>query len=48
MAFYFENTKKDIIMTEENGEDFDNNNMCRFCEKYIKSDKVRAHCHLTG
>ena len=35
MAFYFKNTKKDIIMTEENDEDYRNNNICRFCEKKI-------------
>ena len=35
-------------MTQENKEDFDNNNICRFCEKNIESDKVRDHCHLTG
>ena len=35
MAFYFKNTKKDIIMTEENEEDFRNDNICRFCEKKI-------------
>ena len=48
MAFYFKNTNKDIIMTEQDEEDFDNNNICRFCEKEIISDKVRDHCHLTG
>ena len=48
MAFYFKNTKKDIIMTKEDEEDFKNNNICRFCEKEILSDKVRDHCHLTG
>ena len=48
MASYFKNTKKDIIMTEEDQEDFKNNNICRFCEKIIESDKVRDHCHLTG
>ena len=48
MAFYFKNTKEDIIMTKENEEDFKNNNICRFCEKEILSDKVRDHCHLTG
>ena len=48
MAFYFKNTKKDIIMTEEDEEVFKNNNICRFCEKFIESDKVRDHCHLTG
>ena len=48
MNFYFKNTKKDIIMTQEDKEGFDNNNFRRFCEKDILSDKVRDHCHLTG
>ena len=48
MAFYFKNTKKDIIMTEEDEVDFDNNNICRFCVKNIGCDEVRDHCHLTG
>ena len=48
MAFYFKNTKKDIIMTQENEENFKNINICRFCEKEKLSNKVRDHCHLTG
>ena len=48
MAFYFKNTKKEIIMTKEDEEDYKNNKICRFCENYIESDKVRDHCHLTG
>ena len=48
MAFYFKNTNKDIIMTQKDEEDYKNNNFCRFCEKFIESDKVRDHCHLTG
>ena len=48
MAFYFKNTNKDIIMTQEDEEDYKNNNICRFCEKEITIDKVRDHCHLTG
>ena len=48
MAFSFKNTKKDIIMTKDDEEDFRNNNICRFWEKTIESDKVRDHCHLTG
>ena len=48
MAFYYKNTKKDIIVTEKDEEDFRNNNICRFCEKNIESDKVRNHCQLTG
>ena len=35
-------------MTEEDEEDLRYNNICRFCEKNIESDKVRKHCHLTG
>ena len=48
MAFFLKNTKKDINMKEEDEEDFINNNICRFCEKEILSDKVRDHCLLTG
>ena len=33
MAFCFKNTNNDIIMTKEDEEDFDNNNICRFCER---------------
>ena len=32
-AFYFKNTKKEIIMTEKDEEDYKNDNICRFCEK---------------
>ena len=48
MAFYFKNTNKDIIMTHEDHEDFKNNNACRFCEKFIESDKIRDNCHLAA
>ena len=48
MVFYFKKTKQALILTKEDTEDFDNNNICRFCEKKSKSDKVRDHCHLTG
>ena len=48
MAFYFKNTNKDIIMTQEDEDDYRNNNICRFCEKEIITDKIRDHCHLTG
>ena len=33
MAFCFKNTKKDIIMTEEDEEDYRNKKICPFCEK---------------
>ena len=48
MTFWFKSTRKDIIMTDEDKQDFENNNICRFCEKYIELDKIRDHCHLTG
>ena len=48
MAFYFKNTNKDIIMTDDEEEEYRNDNVCRFCEKEILSDKVRDHCHLTS
>ena len=48
LAVSFKNTKEDIVMTEDDEEDFRDNNICRFCEKNIESDKVRDHCHLTG
>ena len=47
MAFYFKNIKKDVIMTEEKEEKYGNDNIYRFCEKNIESDKVRDHCHST-
>ena len=48
MTFYFKNTNKDIIMTKEEEENFENNNICRLCEKFVGTHKVRDHCHLTG
>ena len=35
-------------MTEEDEEDFEKNNKCRFREKEADSDKVREYCHLPG
>ena len=48
IPLYFKNTEKNIIMTEEDEEDSENNKKFRFCEKEILSDKVRDHCSLTG
>ena len=48
MAFYFKNTEEGIIMTKETEEEFKNIDVCRFCEKYVESDKVRDHCQLTS
>ena len=38
--FWFKITKKDINMTQEDKEDFENINICRFCEKSFKSEKI--------
>ena len=35
-------------MEDEDEEDFNKNNICRFCEKNIECDKVGDHCHLTS
>ena len=43
MAFYFKNTKKDIVMTEVDEEDYRNIIISRFCEKDIIDNKVRDH-----
>ena len=48
IRFYFNNTEEDIIMIREDTEDFENNKICRICEKKFESDKYRDHCHLTG
>ena len=41
MTFYFKNTKKDNIMTQEEEEDFEKDNIFRLCEKNTESDKVK-------
>ena len=40
MAFYFKNTKRDIIMTEKDEEDYKNINICRFCGKKFQIVKI--------
>ena len=41
---------KNLIMSEEEEEQFQSSNACWICEKLIDDDdeKVRDHCHLTG
>ena len=41
---------KNLIMSEEEEEQFQSSNSCWICEKLIDDDdeKVRDHCHLTG
>ena len=48
MNFYFKNTKKEIVMTQEDEEDFKNSTHCWFCELPLEERAVRDHCHLTG
>ena len=48
MAFYFKNTNRNIILTEEDEKHYKNSNICRFCDKEILIDKVGDHCHLRG
>ena len=48
MTFYSENTKKGIIMTQEDEEDYRNIKICRFCEKEMFVGKLRDHCFSTG
>ena len=41
---------KELAMTKENNEDFENSTKCCICDNdYIDDDlKVRDHCHITG
>ena len=41
---------KNLIMSEEEEEEFQSSNTCWICEKLIDNDdeKVRDHCHVTG
>ena len=40
MAFYFKNSKKDIILTEEDEEDYKNNNILDFERKILNMIKL--------
>ena len=41
---------KNLIMYEEEKENFQSINICWICENFIDNDdeKVRYHCHVTG
>ena len=47
-VFYFRNTNKDIIMTEESKKQYRIYKICRFCEEQTIVDKVKDYCHLTS
>ena len=38
---------KSLIMTEKEVEQFQSSDICWICEKLIKGEKVRDHCHIT-
>ena len=42
--------KKELVITKEDNEDFENLTKCWICDNdYIDGDvKVRNHCHITG
>ena len=41
---------KELLLTKEENEDFENSTKCWICDKiYVdKNVKVRDHCHITG
>ena len=39
---------KNLIITEEDEENFQSSNICWIYEKLIDDEKVRDHCHITG
>ncbi|XP_065678958.1 uncharacterized protein LOC136093691 [Hydra vulgaris] len=39
---------KNMILTSKNKEQFDNAKICHICEKDLKKDRVRDHCHING
>ena len=41
---------KELVMTKEDDEDFENSTKCWICDDaYVEDDvKVRHHCHSTG
>ena len=47
MKKYF---NENLVLTEEEEENFQSSNTCWICEKLIEDDdeKVRDHCHITG
>ena len=42
MVFYFENSKKDIIITEKDKEDSKKCHICRYCEKILNLEKLEV------
>ena len=45
---FFEITKRNLIQKQKDDEHYGNNNIRRFCEKKMYSDKVIDHCHIAS
>ena len=39
---------KDLIMTNEDEEIYNNSYICWICKQELNTDKVKDHCHVTG
>ena len=48
MNCYFQNLKKNIMMTQEDEEDFKKSEVCWFCELSLDGRAVRDHCYMTA
>ena len=44
IKFHF---NKDLIMTNEDEEIYENSHLCWICKEELKTDKVKDHCHIT-
>ena len=42
------NFNKELIMTAQDEEIYNNSQICCICNKELNADKVRDHCHITG
>ena len=45
MKKYF---NKNLVMPDEEEEEFERSNVCWICGKLIDDNKVRDHCHIIG
>ena len=39
---------KELIMTTQDEEIYNNSQICWICNEELNTDKVRDHCHITG
>ena len=39
---------KDLIMTNEDEEIYNNSHICWICKQELNTDKAKDHCHVTG